>query len=228
MSESQKDPFYIDIVVCLDAAESMARYIDQTKQTMLKLLNQLVDTLEEHEQEVAQLRMKLIAFRDFGRDEEPMAESPFFTLPEQYDAFRDCLDAIETKGGGGGAQNGLEAIALALRSDWTTGKENLRHIVWVFSADGVLPFGERAGCPGYPDGMPKSMEEFSAWWEGTDTALAGSFDLKAVRLTAFVPQRESWAELDQLWQTNIVYTLAGQALDEGELYFAVMMMAFPY
>ncbi|MBR4550218.1 MAG: VWA domain-containing protein [Oscillospiraceae bacterium] len=226
MSESQQDPFYIDIVICLDASESMARYIDQSKQTMLELLNRLVDTLEEQEKEVAQLRVKVIAFRDCGRDGEPMAESAFFTLPEQYDAFRDYLDAVELKGGGG-AQNGLEAIALALRSDWTTGKEKLRHIVWVFSADAALPLGARADSPRYPDGMPKSMEEFFAWWEGTGETFDGPFEPNVGRLLAFVPQRGSWAVLDELWQALTVYSLAGNELDEADLFFAVTLMAAP-
>lgn len=73
--------------------------------------------MEENDKDVAKLRIKVIVFRDYICDSEPMVESEFFTLPSQNANFRSFVERIEACGGGDGLENALEAIALALKSE---------------------------------------------------------------------------------------------------------------
>ncbi|MBR4550219.1 MAG: VWA domain-containing protein [Oscillospiraceae bacterium] len=226
MTGSMPDLYDIDIVICLDGSRRMGPYLSMAKEEMAALLDTFVQTMEKKDQEVAQLRARYIVFRDYACDGEPMVESPFFTLPEQYDAFRDYLDAVEPRGGGE-AQNGLEALALALLSDWTTGKEKLRQIVWIFSAGAELPLGERADCPAYPGGLPKSFEELGDWWEGNGLPPGSSYQPSAGRLIAFVPKKEPWIGLDRWKRVLPAFLIERTGFRELNREAAALVMASP-
>ena len=79
--------FYTDFVICIDATASMAPYLDEVKANALSILQKYVEGVEESGYTLEQLRIKVIAFRDYKYDEVPMVESAFFTLPEERDAF---------------------------------------------------------------------------------------------------------------------------------------------
>ena len=189
---------HIDIVMCIDATAGMSPCLDELKAKARTFPRRIVEHMEENDWKVTQLRIKLIAFRDYACDEEPMVESAFFTLPEQQDVFESCLNRIEATGGGDCPENALEALALALKSDWTTGGDKRRHIVMLFTDAPALPLGARADCPYYPSGMPKDLPDLSAWWEGTDPTFEGTFQPRNGRLIAFVPNAEPWVDL-QVW-----------------------------
>ena len=216
--------FYTDFVICIDATASMAPYLDEVKANALSILQKYVEGVEESGYTLEQLRIKVIAFRDYKYDEVPMVESAFFTLPEERDAFESCLNGIEAKGGGGGAENALEALALALRSDWTTGGYRRRHIVLLFTDSGALPLGARADCPGYPDGMPKDLAQLGSWWEGTDPSFEGTYQPRAGRLIAVVPHTEPWTEL-QAWNRYWpCFTKAGMDLSDEDMECLIDML----
>lgn len=187
MNGQQMGEYYVDIVMCIDATGSMAPIIDEVKSNAMSFYQKFLDSMEENEKEVAQLRIKVIAFRDYGCDAEPMKESQFFTLPDDNEAFKAFVSGIEAQGGGDAPENALEAIALALKSDWTTGGSKRRHAILVFSDAPALPLGARADSPSYPAGMPKDIAQLGAWWECTDQTLGSTYQAKAGRLIAFVP-----------------------------------------
>ena len=158
--------YNVDIVMCIDATGSMSPIIDEVKGNAISFYQRFVDSMEENDKEVAQLRIKVIVFRDYGCDDEPMVESQFYALPDQNDEFRSFVSSIEAKGGGDGPENALEAIALALKSDWTTGGSKRRHAILVFSDAPALRLGERSGSSSYPSGLPTesciSMRSFAS------------------------------------------------------------------
>ena len=214
----------VDLVLCIDATASMAPYLEEVKANVLSIWQKLVESMEEYEYEVEQLRVKVIAFRDYAYDKEPMVESKFFTLPEQQKEYTDFIDGIEAKGGGGGAENALEAIALALKSDWTTGGARRRHVVLVFTDAPALPLGARAGCPGYPSGMPKDLAQLGTWWEGIDPTFEGTFQPRNGRLIAFVPNAEPWVEM-QAWNRYWpAFPEAGENLNLEEYQFSDVLI----
>lgn len=217
--------YYVDIVMCIDATGSMAPIIDEVKGNALSLYQRFVDGMEEENKDVAQLRIKVIVFRDYGCDDEPMVESQFYTLPDQNEDFRNFVSSIEAKGGGDGPENALEAIALAIKSDWTTGGSKRRHVVVVFSDAPALPLGERASSASYPSGLPTDIATLGAWWERTDQGvtppLTSAYQAKAGRLVAFVPNAEPWTEL-QAWNRYWpAFSPAGTGLSDVDIQSAI-------
>ncbi len=190
--------YYIDIALCIDASENMSPIIEKVKANARSFCEKLVESIEDWGKSVAQLRIKVIAFRDYGFDPEPMKESAFFLLPDQNEDFESFLRSIKATGGGDGPENALEAIALALKSDWTTGGILRRHIILVFTDAPALKLGERASAASYPEGMPKDLAQLYAWWEGADQTLTSTYQKNAGRLVAFVPVAYPWVDM-QYW-----------------------------
>lgn len=224
MTGQQMGAYYVDIVMCIDATGSMAPIIDEVKSNALSFYQKFVDAMEESDKDVAQLRIKVISFRDYGVDAEPMVESPFFTLPDQNDQFRSSVNSIEAIGGGDAAENALEAIALALKSEWTSGGSKRRHAILVFTDAPALSLGERSGSPKYPSGLPADLAKLGAWWEGTDQSLISAYQPKAGRLVAFVPNAEPWTEM-QAWNRYWpAFSAAGTGLRDVDIQSAIDLL----
>jgi len=224
MSGQGVGTYNVDIVMCIDGTGSMAPIIDQVKENALSFYQKFADAMDENDKSVEVLRVKVIVFRDYGCDAEPMKESEFFTLPDQNEQFRAFVNGITAMGGGDIPENALEALALALKSNWTTGGSKRRHAVLVFSDAPALALGERASQPGYPAGMPKNLGELGAWWEGTDQTLGSTYQPNAGRLVAFVPNAEPWTDL-QTWNRYWpAYSTAGTGLSELDIQSAIDLL----
>ena len=216
--------YNVDIVMCIDGTGSMSPIIEEVKRNALSFHGRFVETMEENGKQVGQLRVKVIVFRDFICDSEPMTESPFFDLPSENTAFQSFVDRIEACGGGDTPENALEAIALALKSRWTTGGSRRRHCVLVFSDAPALALGERADCPNYPAGLPKTLAGLGDWWTGADQYFSGTYQPKAGRLVAFVPKSESWTRLETWARYWPVYSSAGTGLPEVDIQSVLELM----
>lgn len=216
--------YYVDIVMCIDATGSMKPIIEEVKGNALSFYQKFVEAMDENDKGVSQLRIKVIVFRDYGCDPEPMVESTFYTLPEQNEEFKSFVNSIEPSGGGDVPENALEAIALALKSDWTTGGSKRRHAILVFSDAPAIPLGERSGSSNYPSGMPADLAQLGSWWEGTDQTLSSTYQPKAGRLIAFVPDASPWNELsawNRYWPS---YSKAGTGLSDVDIQSAIDLM----
>ena len=194
--EYTKSDWYIDIVMCIDKTGSMRPFIDQLRCCAHQLLEQIFEDMENRGKTVGQLRVKVIAFGDYHWDEEPMIETPFFKIPEQEDDLQNFLDHLEVTGGGDRAENALEALALALKSNWTTEGRKQRHVIFVCSDAEPHKLGLYADLEGYPKGMPADFEQLVSWWEGTDPNFTGTYKPDVGRLLAFVPQDSEWSRLE--------------------------------
>lgn len=196
-----KIDYNLDVVMCIDASGSMATFLEDLKAKALSFYQNLADKVAKQEECLLCLRVKVIAFRDYMFDEEPMVESEFFTLPEQNGGFKRFVDGIHATGGGDEPENALEAIALALKSSWATEGGRRRHVILVFSDSHALQLGERAGCPNYPAGLPKDIDQLEAWWEGRES-FGGTYKARCGRLLLFVPDVDPWTEFtewDRCW-----------------------------
>ena len=216
--------YCVDIVMCIDATGSMTPIIDEVKNNAMTFYQKVIDAMEENDKEVSELRIKVIVFRDYICDSQPMQESEFFVLPAQNADFKRFVSGIEASGGGDGPENALEAIALALKSKWTTSGFKRRHVILVFSDAPALPLGERADCPNYPTDLPKTNAQLGAWWEGFDQELSSTYQPKAGRLVAFVPNAEPWTDL-QAWNRYWpAFSPAGTGLDSVNLQAAIDLL----
>ena len=227
MSMQSQGIYHVDIVMCIDATGSMSKIINDVKQTALTFHQRFSEAMEEADKSVDKLRIKVIAFRDFGKTDAPAIESSerFFTLPDENEAFKEFVDRIEAKGGGDIPENALEAISLALRSDWTTDGEKRRHVILVFTDAPALDLSARKDCPGYPEGMPADLAQLGAWWEQTDQTFGdGTYQAEAGRLVAFVPNAEPWTAMEAWNRYWPAYSAAGTELDDTNMAAAIDLL----
>ena len=116
---SQGLDYNVDIVMCIDATGSMAPIIAEVKKNALSFYEKFFNAMNAEGKTVQKLRIKVITFRDFKVDTQPMVESRFFDLGAGEEAdFARFVEAIEAIGGGDLPESSLEALALAIKSDW--------------------------------------------------------------------------------------------------------------
>ena len=215
-----------DITLVIDATESMASFISDVKENALNICAKFLHVMEERGRDVERFRVRVIAYRDYAfPDCPPMECSDFFTMPQQEAQLRAFLAGIEAKGGGDEPESALEALALAMRSDWTAESTRRRHIVVLFSDASAAELNDpRRTChPDYPENMPKNMEELSAMWHGTGETLGGMPDYRWARLVAFAPNVFPWNELpiwNNVWNC---FSKAGKDLQEFDYESAAMI-----
>ena len=216
--------YNVDIVMCIDGTGSMSPIIEEVKENALSFYKKFIDAMEEEDKTVDAVRVKVIVFRDYGADAKPMEESKFFVLPDEDAEFNAFVKGIEAIGGGDIPENALEAIALALKSDWTVGGTKQRHAILVFSDAPALELSARAGVPGYPVGMPKDLAELGSWWEGTSQEMGSPYNPKYGRLVCFVPNAYPWTDI-QTWNRYWpAFSAAGKGLDDVDIQAAIDLL----
>lgn len=208
--------YAVDIVFVIDATGSMGDVIGKTKKMALSFHDDLLRKLEEATppKNVTQLRIKVIEFRDFYCDgTRALRESPFFELPVEQKKFENFINAINADGGGDEPESALEALALAIKSDWTNEGDKRRHIVIMFTDASPHPLEKHldssAKAPAYPANMPKSLSELKALWERQEMSKV------AKRFILFAPDHEIWNEIAaEMTQTIYKTSRAGEGLSE--------------
>ncbi|MCC8129415.1 MAG: hypothetical protein LIO51_05700 [Clostridiales bacterium] len=205
----------VDLVFCIDATMSMDHILDTVKQNALNFYSDLVKCMEDKKKHITQLRVRIIAFRDYFYDrEKAMLVTDFFPLPDQAESFRACVGSIVADGGGDDPEDGLEALAYAMKSKWTPARPGVkrRQVIVVWSDDGTHDLGFGRSAPNYPHGMPADFNELTRWW-GTNQN-PGEMDAKAKRLVLFTPDKPSWSKISDNWNQVIHYAAeAGKGLE---------------
>lgn len=210
--------YNVDIVMCIDATGSMASIIDDVKRNALSFYQKFVDEMEAKAKSVQQLRIKVIAFRDYSVDSEAMVESKFFVLDEESREFHDFVNAIEASGGGDEPESSLEALALAMKSDWVRTGSVRRHVIIMYTDASALKLGEKSGEAGYPSGMPSDLAELREWWEGQ------RMEKRAKRLLVFAPDMEPWSDMVDWSNTFHTASKAGAGCDDTDIQTCIHML----
>lgn len=175
----------LDIVFCIDMSANIS-IANDVKNTLCRIRNEY---LEEKIAEGNVLRVRFVLFRDYRYPNQcPMEESRFFTLDDELDEAVAFLDGKYGEGGGDAPENALEALALAMRSDWWTEAAVRRHVILLFTDAAPHPLGALSDCEGYPQGMPSSFDELHTLWEE-------KMPKKGSRLLVFAPDVEPWSNM---------------------------------
>ena len=207
--------YHVDMVFCIDATGSMRHVLDFVKQNAMNLYKDVTGTMEKKHKVISQLRIRVIAFRDYIADgDEAMMASDFFVLPQQAQQFSDCMSGITAKGGGDIPEDGMEALGYAIRSDWTRDGVKKRHIIVVWSDAPTHTLGHGKIAPWYPAGMAENFEELSLWWE--DEQLGGAMDENAKRLLIFAPDAPEWNRISSQWSQVVHVQTVSEGLSELE------------
>src|ERR671937_3228011 len=78
----------VDIAFCIDGTGSMAPILDRVKDNALRFYDDVQKNLTDKGKNVDELRVRVIAFRDFTADgAAALQESSFFRLPEEQAGF---------------------------------------------------------------------------------------------------------------------------------------------
>ena len=207
--------YHVDMVFCIDATGSMRHVLDFVKRNALNLYQDIAGAMEKKRKTVSQMRIRVIAFRDYVADgDQAMMASDFFVLPQQAQQFYDCVNGVTAMGGGDIPEDGLEALAYAIRSDWTKEGVKKRHIIVVWSDAPTHALGHGKIAPWYPDGMAEDFDELSLWWE--DEQLGGAMDEGAKRLLIFAPDAPEWNRISAEWSQVVHVQTVSEGLAELE------------
>ena len=186
--------FCADIVACIDVSANAVNCLEDVKKNFkyfYESFEQRANTKYVERGETIHERVKVIAFRSYGVDAEPMVETRFFDMDNWNDRAEmyKFIDSLEAKGGENGRSCSLEALTCALKSDWVRTRSIRRHITLLFTNAEATPLGINESAPGYPEDMPKDMEEFRAIWDDEQI-----MKKRAKRLIIFAPDVEPWTE----------------------------------
>jgi hypothetical protein len=195
--------YAVDIVLVIDVTGSMGPVLEAVKQHALRFDTELAAKLDEKSKRVDQLRVRVIAFRDFGSDSDALDASDFFVLPDDRSAYAAFVNRLTPGGGGDAPESGLDAFAYALDSPWVTGLDKRRHVVVVFTDAPSHPLAHAAGHPQYPRGIASTMDELYDRWEGDGQS--GGMESNAKRLLLFTPDGDPWTGLGTEMEYAIHY-----------------------
>ena len=204
--------YAVDIVFCIDVTGSMTPIIDAVKANALGFYDDVQTNLTEKGKNVAQLRVRVIAFRDFVADgAAALEESPFYTLPEERTGFSEFVNGLIAQGGGDAPESGLEAVALAINSPWTTTGDRRRQVIVVWTDQPAQPLDPSVVPADLSSRVPADFSAMTDLWEDEQGLMASS----SKRLILFAPDGPGWSDISAVWE-NVVHnpSQAGGGLSE--------------
>lgn len=207
MGSPYKITYGVDIVFCIDCSRHMEPELERVKKHVCDFCGDLIRNMDSKGQPISQLRARIILYRDYLEDgDQAVLGTYFFQFPAEKEEFRDAVQSITAGGGGvGTAQDGLEALAFAIKSTpWDRSSTKRVHLIVVYSNNPAHPLGYGSRSPYYPKGMAKNFDELTAWW-GSKYA-PGIMDEYAKRMIIFAPDAPGWKEIRNNWNKVVHYT----------------------
>jgi len=211
---SNRMSYNVDIVFCIDCTESMDNILNIVKKRATDFYHDVQNGMEEKGKAIDQLRVKVIAFRDylaFEKEKEkntflnqPMLISDFFVLPKEDRKFDISVRSLKPSGGGDDPEDGLEALAYAIRSDWNTSGSKDRHVIVLWTDQPPHNIGFAKNTVSYPKGMAKDFDELTEWW-GDKSEPGYMHEQSAKRLILFAPNEGAWKSISENWDNVIHY-----------------------
>lgn len=208
----------VDIAMCIDITGSMAPTIDMVRQHALELHGDLEAKLAEKDRDVTKLRVRVVGFRDVDYSDYPAFEvSDWFDLPEEGPGLKTFVTALSAVGGGDEPESALDALSIALASDWTAECDRQRHIVvlWTDATSKPLSGGKPDTVPPQlKDQIASNLDDLSDSWNEPQS---GSLRANARRLLVYGPDCTDWNMLSEGWDEVMHFpSRAGDGLSEHD------------
>lgn len=203
----------IDIVFCIDGTRSMTPCLESVKAATKTFTSKFKRAMEEKQSEVELLRIKIITFRDYECDSEPMVESPFYEMPDDVRDLEEHLNTIKPLGGGDDAENGMEALAYAMNSDFIARGPKDRQVIVLLTDSDCHKLQERKNSPNYPSKMDTDESLLRKWYLRDQSCKLGV----GKRLLLYAPAGSKYEELRNTYKgTGFVAVNASSGLKEFE------------
>lgn len=209
--------YQVDLVLCIDLTKSMSDLLASVQAVALQFHDDLQTMMRHENKEISELRVKVIGFRDFFYADAPALEvSDFFKLPEQNVEFAEFIGDLRASGGGDNPESALEALSLAIKSDWEFGGAKRRHVITLWTDDAAHDLEEVRYRPlmhDYPNsGIASSLEELSTWWLDRR-----NIDQDGRRLVLFAPTLHPWDKIFRQWEETMHFpSEAGNGLKDAD------------
>jgi hypothetical protein len=212
--------YAVDIVFCIDVTGSMHPVIDEVKANALGFHDRLNGVMGDKGKAIDQLRVRVVAFRDFAdRADDALETTGFLTLPDQATDFSAFVHGLRATGGGDAPESGLEALSTAIDSPWEHGFDRRRHVIVMFSDAPAHALGDprSRAARTHPQSIPSSLDDlFEAW--GYPGSQSATMENTAKRLLIFTPDTDPWNVIAADWNNSIfVASKAGAGLEEIEM-----------
>jgi hypothetical protein len=140
-----------------------------------------------------------------------LQESPFFALPAERGGFSEFVNGLIAEGGGDAPESGLEAVALAVNSPWTTSGDRRRQVIVVWTDQPAQPLGSVELPADLSSRVPRDFSALTDLWENEQGPMGSS----SKRLILFAPDGPGWSDISGVWE-NVVHhpSQAGGGLSE--------------
>jgi hypothetical protein len=204
--------YAVDIVFCIDVTGSMTPILDSVKANALGFYDDVQTNLTAKGKHVEQLRVRIVAFRDFAADgDAALEESPFFTLPAERAGFAEFVNGLIPQGGGDHPESGLEAVAVAINSPWTTTGDRRRQVIVVWTDQPAHTLDPSVVPADLASRIPGDFSALTDAWEDEQ----GQMGSNSKRLILFAPDGPGWSDISSVWE-NVVHhpSQAGGGLSE--------------
>jgi len=204
--------YAVDIVFCIDVTGSMDPILDAVKSNALGFYDDVQTNLTAKGKNVAQLRVRVVAFRDLYADgDAAVEESPFFALPDERSRFSEFVNGLRAEGGGDAPESGLEAVALAINSPWTRVGDRRRQVIVLWTDQPAHPLGSTPAPADLASRIPSDFSALTDAWEDEQGVMGAS----SKRLILFAPDGPGWSDISAVWE-NVVHnpSTAGGGLSE--------------
>jgi hypothetical protein len=193
--------YAVDIVFCIDVTGSMTPILDQVKANALRFYSDVQSNLTAKGKTIDELRVRVVAFRDIVADgDAALQESPFFELPAEQTGFSSFVNGLVAEGGGDAPESGLEAVALAMTSPWTTRGDRRRQVIVVWTDQPAHPLDASVLPPELAGRVPADFSALTDSWEDPQGSLGSS----SKRLILFAPDGPGWSDISGVWE-NVVH-----------------------
>ncbi len=208
MSNEIKISCNVDICFAIDCTGSMQASINNVRAMALNMHKQLEKALEEKNRPLENLRIKVLAFRDIDVDGEyAFEETRFFSIPSEYEEFQSFVNNLIADGGGDEPESGLEALSIALNSDWCKEGTRKRHIVVLFTdaSTHLLGSNKEPIQSKFKDRVVGTYKELGDLWMDPQ---GGKLNQSGKRLIIYAPDCNPWSNIQDDWGGLVVHCIS--------------------
>jgi hypothetical protein len=210
--------FNVDVVFCVDVSGSMVEHLEHVKKKILLFRCDFIEALAQRDKVVNQLRIRTIAFRDLSDDPNSLIASDFLVVEPSIDLakFESFVNGLSASGGGDEPESALEALSVAIGSEWTHEGDKQRHAIALFTDSSAHKLESRVGeiPSAFRAQVPASLDELTALWDGDSSS---RLNKPARRLIVFAPDIYPWNVVGDSWGNTIwLPSQAGECLDDVE------------
>ena len=241
----------LDMVWIIDATSGMTTTIAGMNTLLPNILSQFNSKIVGTNYNWNRIRLRLVLFRDYGYDAEPIASTPFVDISGDLSPLINFMAAETATGGGDAPNSGLEGLNEALDSSWTrpgdtvNGKtvDEIYSLIYVITRNGAHPpaFAPSMVNGNYPPAskMPRDYTSLQNKWNNVPATSSthkvihflGNSDLQDDALYGAVSGWsvvKAWPNFNQLNFTNPTQMNGYFASPMSGLQWANISKTLPY